>query len=106
MPTFMRGERSTGRPGGKARPSNFTGAPDPGKKEGRESQIPPESQFAPFLNQRQLLKEDPTEIPPDSEPSHEPFEANYWLGISAEATIHMGTLPNISRLGRINLSEN
>ena len=41
-----------------------------GKKEGRESQIPPESQFAPFLNQRTFLKVDSNEIPPDSESSH------------------------------------
>jgi hypothetical protein len=102
----MWGERSTGRPAGKARPENFARAPDPDKKEGRESQIPPESQFAPFLNQRTFLKEDPNEIPPDSESSHRPFGMGRWSGISAETTIHTQKLPDNSRLGRINLSEN
>jgi hypothetical protein len=102
----MRGERSTGRPAGKARPENFARAPDPDKKEGRESQIPPESQFAPFLNQRNFLKEDPNEIPPDSESSHWPFGMRRWSGINAEATIHSKKLADNSHLGRINLPEN
>ena len=59
------------------------------KKEGRESQIPPESQFAPFLNQRILLKVASNEIPPDSESSHEPFGMIRWVGDDAEAPMHM-----------------
>jgi hypothetical protein len=86
--------------GGGGNPKSVQKLPNQYKKEGRESQVPPESQFAPFLTQRISGWQHQSKSPRIQNRCLLPCRINRWPGGGTEAPLPVNEIAKYSGFGK------